>query len=212
MPKYYNQVAYGLSQGLIQEPPTPIIANRAPTSNDIGYPLASIWIFKSSNAAYILTSVVSNAANWLLLEVSGGSGVFTTVTASGNITSTGGNISATVGSVSAGTTVTAGTGVVAGTTVVAGTGITATTGNISASAGNVQASAGVIGAAVIATGDLGGTAAETTLTNVSVPVAGGTGAFTITSATTSGAATNAGFLKMYVGTTAVFVPYYTTTA
>jgi hypothetical protein len=192
--------------------PLPIKANRAPNSADKGYIPGQLWIFVANNAAYILTSVVNNLATWQLIEVSGGAGVFTTVTASGNITSTGGNISATVGSVSAGTTVTAGTGVVAGTTVVAGTGITATTGNISASAGNVQASAGVIGAAVIATGDLGGTAAETTFTNVSVPVAGGTGAFTITSATTSGAATNAGFIKMYVGTTAVYVPYYTTTA
>ena len=50
-----------------------------------------------------------------------------TVTATGNITSTNGNVAATVGAVSAGTTVTAGTG------------ITSTTGNIIATVGNVSA-------------------------------------------------------------------------
>jgi hypothetical protein len=124
----------------------------------------------------------------------------TTITAGTDITSTTGNIVASAGSVSA------------ATSVVAGTGITATTGNISAVAGNVQALAGgIIGEAIVATGDLGGTASETTLTNASVAVAGGTGVFSLTSTTGAGTGTNAGYLKLYLGVTPIYVPYFTAT-
>lgn len=41
-------------------------ADRAPTSNDLGN-LGTIWIHKSSNAVYCLSSIVSGAANWELL-------------------------------------------------------------------------------------------------------------------------------------------------
>jgi hypothetical protein len=229
MSQYFNQVSYGLTQALITEAPAPILAQRAPTVNDKKWALGQLWIYSSTNAAYVLTSIVSNSATWLQIESSGGAGSFSTLTVTGlstlgattivgtaNINTTGTaatNIGNATGNVAVTGTLTSTVGLTAGTSVVAGTGITATTGNISATAGNIQALAGgIIGEAVAITGDLGGTTSEVTLTNVSVPVSGGTGAFTITSATTSGAATNAGFIKMYVGTAAVFVPYYTTTA
>lgn len=195
MSQYFNQVAYGLTQALITEAPAPILAKRAPTVHDIKWALGTLWIYSATNAAYVLVSVIANSATWLLIESSGGAGVFSSITAT-----TGPN------SLSGGTTFPTGA-----VTVSVGS-LTVTLGNI-ITGGAVEATGNVFGNMLIAEGDTGtGIAGDTILTNTTVPVAGGTGAFTITSATTSGAATNAGFIKMYIGTTPVFVPYYTTTA
>lgn len=121
-------IDYGLTQALQQVFPTPIVAKRAPTTNDKA-PIGQLWVQpvntsgSAVNSAWILTSIISNSANWE--SVSGGAGSFTTVTSSGNITSTAGNISATIGSVSA------------GSTIAAGTGLSTAAGNITASDGNV---------------------------------------------------------------------------
>jgi len=105
-----------------------IFAGRIPTSQDIkpaGYFWLSDQTLGGNGALYYQSGFTSGAPNWVLLSQAG-AGVFTTVTASGNITSTAGNISATAGSVSAGTTLTATLG-----------NITATNGNIvKGSAGN----------------------------------------------------------------------------
>lgn len=58
--------------------PAPIAAKRAPTANDINYPIGQVWIYVANNAAFILTSVASGAANWV--DVAGGAGVFTSLT------------------------------------------------------------------------------------------------------------------------------------
>jgi hypothetical protein len=78
--QYINQVGYGLTTALPVLAPYPIQAKRAPTTADTGYPVGQIWVYLSSNAAYILTSVVNNSANWQLLQASGGSGVFANLT------------------------------------------------------------------------------------------------------------------------------------
>ena len=158
------------------------------------------------------------------------------VATAGNITASAGNIAATLGSVSAGTTVTAGTGITATTgNIVASTGnITATLGNIAASAGSVSASTTVsagtavsagtsvsagttvtattalLGATVRVSGDSGGLASNTSMTNV-VDTAQSSGLLTILSDSVN-PGTNAGFLKFYVGTVAVYVPYFTVIA
>lgn len=156
--------APGANQPFIQAFTPPTVSLRNPNVRDKA-PIGTMWINRLLNEAYILTSIVNNQANWLLVEGSGGTGVFTTVVASGNITSTAGNIAATAGSVSAGTTVTAGTGitsttgnivatagavsagttVTAGTTMTAGTGITATLGNITLTNGNLVLSTATTG-------------------------------------------------------------------
>lgn len=175
---------------------------------------------------------------WTQLETSGGGGVFSSLTVTpGPVSLTGTTTINTTGSAlttigtggtgavhignATGNTLVTGTltstvGLTAGTSVVAGTGITATTGNITASAGNIQAlgGGGVFGTVVSATGDFPGSvgiAAENSLSNASVAVAGGTGAFTLTSTTGAGTGTNAGYIKMYVGVTPVYVPYFTAT-
>lgn len=72
-----------------------------------------------------------NGQTWVQIAAIPSAGSFTTVTATGNITSSAGDLVATAGNV------TAGAAVSAGTTVTAGTGITATTGAITASNGNL---------------------------------------------------------------------------
>lgn len=83
MAQYISKVGYGLSESLPVLAPFPIRANRAPTTADKGFALGTLWIFVANNASYILTSVVNNLANWQLLQVSGSSGSFTTLTSTG---------------------------------------------------------------------------------------------------------------------------------
>jgi hypothetical protein len=49
-----------------QHPPN-IIATRAPTSNDRRYKIGTLWVDKSNNASYQLTSVSGGSANWEVL-------------------------------------------------------------------------------------------------------------------------------------------------
>ncbi len=229
-----NNVGYSLNQPLTIMAPMPIVGRRAPTVNDINYQIGQEWVFPASNAVYFLTSVVSNSASWTLSS-SGGAGVFSSLTVTPGPISLTGTTSINTSGAAATSIGTGGTGAVnigntTGNTAVTGTlttsaGITATTGNIVASAGNLTATLGniaasagsvtaatsVTGATLYASGDLGGVVAQNALSNVSVAVAGGSGVFSITSTTGAGAGTNAGFIKMYVGATAVFIPYYTAT-
>jgi hypothetical protein len=85
MVQYINKVAYGLSQPLIPENPTSIIALRAPTSADFGYALSTIWISKPTQAAYILVSISANIALWQLVAPAGG-GAFSSLSSTGSTT------------------------------------------------------------------------------------------------------------------------------
>lgn len=144
----------------------------------------------------------------------------TTITAAGNIRSTGGNIIANSGDIIA----TAGN-VTAGAAITASTDITATSGNILASAGNITATLGDItavagdivatvgavnGAQLEATGDLGGVVSVTSFTNA-VDTAQSTGTLSILS-DSANPGNNAGFLKIYVGATTAYIPYFTNIA
>ena len=219
--------AYGLSQPLLNEFPAPIVSNRAPTGADKAQ-LGSAWVNKVTNDAWILTSITNNTANWLGFNT--GTGTFSSITVTpGNLTVTNGNIAATLGFITAGTTVTAGTAVHAGTsitagtfltaatTITAGTGLTVTTGNLNVSSGNVLVT-GSIGASsvssglmIAATGDIGnGFATVTSITNA-VDTAQSTGALSILS-DSANPGNNAGFIKVYVGLTPAFIPYFTNIA
>ncbi len=83
MPQSYPNVAYLFQQSPLGGfEPLPIIARRAPTTADKNYQLGQIWIVPSTNAAYVLTSVVANVATWTSLT----SGTASTV---GSLTITG---------------------------------------------------------------------------------------------------------------------------
>jgi hypothetical protein len=70
------RVGYGLTEPLPALAPYPIRANRVPNTADKGYPIGQLWVYVAGNAAYVLTSIVNNLANWQLLETGGGAGVF----------------------------------------------------------------------------------------------------------------------------------------
>jgi len=69
--------AYGQNQDLINVPPQPLLAKRAPTSGDKA-PLGQIWIDVPLSEAWILVSVIANVATWIQI-VTGGAGVFGTI-------------------------------------------------------------------------------------------------------------------------------------
>lgn len=97
-----NNVAYGLSQALINEAPTPIISKRSPTTSDFATP-GTIWTNILTSQVYILASIVANSATWV--SASGGAGVFSSLTVTpGPISLTGatsinttGNATTTIG-------------------------------------------------------------------------------------------------------------------
>ena len=182
-------LAYGESQPLIPVMPMVVEAVTAPTASTRGV-LGQVIVV--SNAVYMLTSVVAGQSVWTSLA--GGAGFFTslvvssTILAGGGITATTGNITATTGNVTAG-------------------GFVGATGNVTSSA-IVSGALGVVsGENVYSFGDDGtGTALSTSFTNV-VDTTQGVGALSLLS-TTGNPGNNTGFLKFYVGTTVVWVPYF----
>lgn len=70
---------YGFTSPLSNQSMPPIISLRVPAVNDFA-PLGAIWIDKPANNAYILTSIVSNLATWILVGPAGGAIVGTSLT------------------------------------------------------------------------------------------------------------------------------------
>jgi hypothetical protein len=203
--------AYGLSQSIINVFPTPIVATRDPRTTDRAQ-LGTIWVNKSSNDAFVLTSVVSNVSTWQ--SVSGGAGDFSSITVTpGDVTISAGNLNLTLGDITVSVGDIAATlgSITAGTTIVAGTGITATTGNISATVGSVTAGSRVSGLMIGATGDAGSGAATITQFTNATDTTQGVGALSILS-TNGNPGNNTGFIKIYVGLTAAYIPYFTNIA
>jgi hypothetical protein len=85
-----NQTSlYGFSSPLTPALQPPIVANRAPNTNDYTQ-IGVLWVYPATNQAWILVSIVSNVATWNLIEASGSAGVFLSLTVSpGPITLTG---------------------------------------------------------------------------------------------------------------------------
>lgn len=54
---------YGLPQPVQNTFVAPVIAKRAPTTEDTGHPIGRIWVYKGSNA-YILINVSGGLATW----------------------------------------------------------------------------------------------------------------------------------------------------
>lgn len=96
-------VGYGLDNALQSLAPQPIKSTRNPSTSDVAE-IGTLWINKSTDAYYILTSVAAGAANWeaqstgsgtfAAVEVTGGSGDVLVVDAGGD-TVLGGDLSVT---------------------------------------------------------------------------------------------------------------------
>ena len=214
-------VDYGLTNALQAIFPPPIIAKRAPTTADMAQ-IGQEWIYTTTNSVYFLTSIVANSATWILVSSGGGAGSFASLVVTPGPTSITGTTGINTSGAGVTTIGTGGTGAVnignaTGNTAITGTlttsaGITATTGNIVATAGNIStaATAKITGGTLYASGDAGGVVGTTGLSNVA-NASQSSGALTILSTTASNG-TNAGFLKMYLGSVTIFVPYWTNIA
>jgi hypothetical protein len=209
-----NQQSPGKDRPFNIFPPQPIVLNRAPTVNDRGSDIGQSWIQnKDSNGNLLnLIWIFTNPGVWTPIEAGGGIGNFTSLvvnpgptTLTGVLTQTGtANINtagAAVTNIGTGGTGTVNIGNATGNTAVTGT--LAVSGNIGSTTGSVAA------LTLYATGDAGGIALSNSLSNVSENA---TGAGTVTFAphAATGNITQTGWLKMYVGTTVAWVPYFTT--
>lgn len=184
-------LSYGLSQALIGIPAAPIISSRAPTTSDKAE-IGSTWINKTTNIAYVITSIVANSATWGSTTSTGTAAVVASLTATtGNITATLGDFVATAGDV----TVTAGD-------------ITVSAGALSVVLGEVVAGTDVTaGRSVIIEGDEGtGSANTTTLTNV-IDTTVSTGAGVVLMKTAN-PGDSVGWIKFYEGTNVRYIPYW----
>lgn len=156
---FRNDVAYGLSQSLLDISLRPIVSNRAPTSNDFA-PIGSLWVDKSVDNAYILVNISNGAASWSQIDNSGGGGAFSSLTVTpGPVDLTG----ATTINGSGAATTTIGTG---GTGVVNlgnNTGGVSMNGTVSVTGGQLTISSGVDGIGISALPTVGPAASPLTL-------------------------------------------------
>lgn len=156
--------------------PIPVLAQRAPNSSDLQYPLLMQWLNQVTGIAY----TYKGGGVWVIQQTSGGTGSFTTLVVTGQSTLAATNIvgATNINTSGAGITTigTGGTGATnignaTGNTAITGsatasTGFTATTVGFTATAGNLNlngaASKIVINAATPASASVGVTAAMTT--------------------------------------------------
>src|ERR1017187_8506058 len=89
-----QNVGYGLTNALQILSPEPVVSKRNPTVRDLNYELGTVWVNKSTNAYWILTSVVAGSASWAAqsstgsttatsLELTAGSGTVLTLDGTG---------------------------------------------------------------------------------------------------------------------------------
>lgn len=181
------KTGYGLTQALTTLASQPIVAKRAPLSQDIGAQLGQLWIYPAINGVWVLTSIVNNLATWS--DISGGAGSFTSLTINPGPTnlSTVGNGNVSIGNAT-------NTGAV---TLTAGTGNLAING-----AGNIISIANDAAANSLILGTL--TAAGTTLIEGGTGTGVGTAAITMLSGTTGdiqiGSVAHTGALYLGVST------------
>lgn len=150
-----------------------------------------------------------NVGTTVIGSLSLGSGIIINVGSGAFALNGGGNIVSIAADATHNTVFLGSTNTTASTTIQAGSGGITLTGAVTATTG-IQ-TPGPIGADTLyATGDLGGVVSTTGLTNVTATAAGGG---TVTFAANGGTnITQTGWMKMYVGTTAVFVPYFSSIA
>jgi hypothetical protein len=199
-PNSYRNINYGFNQPLNQAAPQAIVANRAPTGRDIGYPLLTLWDYAANNQVYVLSSVVAGVATWLQVVASGGTGNFTSLTVTPGLSSLSALTSVGTANINA-------TGT-ASTNIGNATGSLTFVGNNNTLTGNLTASSYLSTPTLYATGDLGGAALTVGFSDVSVLNAGGTGAYSVVSATGSTARNSAGFIKVYIGVTPYYIPVF----
>lgn len=200
----------GLPQPLVPKNPATILAKRAPTTTDTGYPLGIEWLDKVGGNLYFLLAVAAGSATWL--TVNGGSGSFSTLTVTGLSTLGAVNGTGTFsinGSGSATSSI--GAGIATGAVSIGNTtGGVALNGLVTVGTGIVYSNAGATSGTTTAT--LNNRIGQVTITTPSI-AAGATFTMTISNTQIAGSSTQVGYW-LTGGTTgaALTIQSYTNTA
>lgn len=162
----------------------PILAKRAPTTTDTGYPLGQLWVDKVGAASYQLLTVAAGSATWSPLG--GGTADVSTINTlsptGGNITIAGTANQVSIGNAGSTVTLSLPSAITAPGSVTTTTSLTATLGNITATNGNLVLTAA--GNKMIRTSVASTTAAGANSIG-SVTLVGGTATISTTAVTTS---------------------------
>lgn len=189
-----KQTSYGYPSPQAGLFPDPFVAERDPSTTDFGE-IGQVWVNESSNAAFILTSISSGAANWA--DFSGGAGTFTSLTVTpGPITLTGTTDINTTGAAT--TTIGAGgTGAVIIGNTTGGVAIDgATTINVG---GASDTSIGTTGTGIVSIGNTTGNTFVTGIMTVSGNMGTTNGTVTAGNTAASTSASNVQLLKSRTG-------------
>jgi hypothetical protein len=194
-------VAYGLSQSLLNVFPSPIVSLRSPATSDKAQ-IGTVWVNTNTNTGYLLTSIVNNSATW---QEFGGQGIFTDLTVNGVSTLTGTTHINTTGSaatvIATGGTGTLQLGNATGNTALTGT--LATSGNLTVNTGGLDVLAG--GMSITGTTFINITGSGTTEIGT-----GGTGAVSIGNTTgntsVTGTLTSSGNIILSTAATGILLP------
>lgn len=193
-----RNVSYGMTNALQTIGPIPVVSSRAPSTSDIAE-LGTVWVNKSTSAAWVLAKVAAGSATWTPTTVNAGATITTgdlTVTA-GDFYLTAGDMTASAGSISAAVDISAATG-----------DIEALTGAVIADTDVTAGEQVIAGESVFVAGDEGtGVALNLGLTNVTDTTLS-TGAGKVLMKTVN-AGDSSGWLKIYIGTDVRYVPFWT---
>jgi hypothetical protein len=203
-----QNVDYGFSQALQQIGPLPVIAKRAPTTQDFAA-LGTIWVDKVANVSYVLTSITLNLATWAVPSATGA--ITATSLSTAGIVSVGTNLTVTGTSTFTGAAIFNGSvtlnsgdiivgGITADTLTITGATSLATTGANATAIGNTTGASGTTISVGTGNFSLDGVGAST----YAIAPSTTTGTVTIGGAAESGAlALVTGTGAINVGTTAV---------
>jgi hypothetical protein len=121
-----NSVGYGLTDALTSLAPLPINANRAPIGSDTS-PVGTLWCWPANAQVWVNDGIINGVSQWLLLESSGGPGVFTSLVVTPGPVTTSGTGAVNISADAAATTVNLGTGAAVKTVTVGSTNSTSAT-------------------------------------------------------------------------------------
>lgn len=192
--------------GQVRNPANIQTTSGAPSSN-IKVPLGYIAVDNAAQLAYMVVSHTGGVTTWASIAAAAG-----TITTINSLAPVAGDIiiagtASEITASNAGHTVTlsipaafvAPGSVASTTTMTAGTGFSATAGSVVAAAGEVRAG-----------GDIGGATGKTSLSNAnSQVISTGVGSVKMS---TANPATNTAWIKIYIDTTAYWIPAWTTNA
>jgi len=92
MPPRLQSQGYGLPVPFVSASPAPIVAQRAPTTSDLGYPIGQSWIDQVGNSSYVFIETINNLAQWAQASTTLGSVNTLTGNSGGAISPVAGNI------------------------------------------------------------------------------------------------------------------------